>query len=205
MRKRCSRTRANSGGQNSPGYAPAGHSPPFDTLSARKLLPQLVGPISMPAQTLSACWGHLARVSLECGEQRSRHRVPHQRRLVAGPSWYGEASCTAGRASAVIISLRVGRAGGYFRWKYPSFVGVELIVQAALLHAENTAITAATLMPIARPAGPRPNHRPDLWRGYATQCIDRIFSCTGNEQEQEASHNTEVFVKALHAGDAIRA
>ena len=46
------------------------------------------------------------------------------------------------------------------------------------------------------------HHRPNshiLWRGDAQQCINRILSCTRNEQ-QEASHNAEVFVKALHAG-----
>ena len=49
----------------------------------------------------------------------------------------------------------------------------------------------------------RPNsHR--LWRGDAEQCIDRIFSRTGNAQQQEASHNAEIFVKAIQAVDLIR-
>jgi hypothetical protein len=34
--------------------------------------------------------------------------------------------------------------------------------------------------------------------------IDRIFSRTSNVQQQEASHNAEIFVKAIHAGDSIR-
>jgi hypothetical protein len=45
-------------------------------------------------------------------------------------------------------------------------------------------------------------HRPNshiLWPGDAQQCINRILSCTRNEQH-EASHNVEVFVEALHAG-----
>jgi hypothetical protein len=46
------------------------------------------------------------------------------------------------------------------------------------------------------------HHRPNghiLQRGDAQQCINRILSCTRNEQ-QEASRNAEVFVKVLHAG-----
>jgi hypothetical protein len=46
------------------------------------------------------------------------------------------------------------------------------------------------------------HYRPNshiLWRGDAQQCINRILSCTRNEQ-QEASHNAEVFAKALRAG-----
>jgi hypothetical protein len=43
-----------------------------------------------------------------------------------------------------------------------------------------------------------------LWRGGATQYIDRIFSGTSDVQQQEASHNAEIFVKAIHAVDSIR-
>src|SRR5208337_3154200 len=43
-----------------------------------------------------------------------------------------------------------------------------------------------------------------LRRGNTVQCIDRIFSSTSNVQQQEATHNAEIFVKAIHAGDLIR-
>jgi len=43
-----------------------------------------------------------------------------------------------------------------------------------------------------------------LRRGGATQYIDRIFSRTSHVQQQEASHNAEIFVKAIHAVDSIR-
>jgi len=44
-----------------------------------------------------------------------------------------------------------------------------------------------------------------LWRGNTAQCIDRILSRTGNVQQQEASHNAEIFVKAIHAIGALEA
>jgi hypothetical protein len=43
-----------------------------------------------------------------------------------------------------------------------------------------------------------------LWRGYTAKRIDRIFSSASNVQQQEASHDAEVFVKTIHAGDLIR-
>jgi predicted metalloprotease with PDZ domain len=43
-----------------------------------------------------------------------------------------------------------------------------------------------------------------LRRGDTVQCIDRIFSSASNVQQQEATHNAEIFVKAIHAGDLIR-
>src|SRR6516164_2087075 len=42
-----------------------------------------------------------------------------------------------------------------------------------------------------------------LWRGDAAQCIDRVFSSTGSVQQQEASHNAEVFIETVHAVDSI--
>ena len=42
-----------------------------------------------------------------------------------------------------------------------------------------------------------------LRRGDAAQYIDRIFSGTGSVQQQEASHNAEIFIKAVHAVDTI--
>jgi hypothetical protein len=43
-----------------------------------------------------------------------------------------------------------------------------------------------------------------LWRGNTAQCIDRILFRTCNVQQQEASHDAEIFVKAIHAIDSIR-
>jgi hypothetical protein len=40
-----------------------------------------------------------------------------------------------------------------------------------------------------------------LWRGDAGHCIDRIFSCASNAQQQEASHKAKIFVKALQVVD----
>ena len=47
-----------------------------------------------------------------------------------------------------------------------------------------------------------PTHR--LWHRDTAQCIDRIFSRTSNVQQQEAPHDAEIFVKAIHAIDLIR-
>ena len=44
-----------------------------------------------------------------------------------------------------------------------------------------------------------------LWRGDTEHCIDRIFSRTSHVQQQEASHNAEIFVKAIHVVDSLRA
>jgi hypothetical protein len=44
-----------------------------------------------------------------------------------------------------------------------------------------------------------------LQRNDAQQSIDRMFSGAGNTQQQEASHNAEVFVKGLHGGELNRA
>ena len=44
-----------------------------------------------------------------------------------------------------------------------------------------------------------------LGRADTAQCIDRIFSRTSNVQQQEASHNAKIFVKAIHAVDLILA
>ncbi len=41
------------------------------------------------------------------------------------------------------------------------------------------------------------------WCGDAAPYIDRIFSRTSNVQQQEASHDAEIFVKAVHAVDSI--
>ena len=43
-----------------------------------------------------------------------------------------------------------------------------------------------------------------LRRGDTEQSINRIFSRTGNVQQQEASHYAEIFIKAIHTVDSIR-
>src|SRR5271167_1317614 len=41
------------------------------------------------------------------------------------------------------------------------------------------------------------------WRGDAAHYIDRIFSRTSNVQQQEAAHDAEIFVKAIHTVDSF--
>jgi hypothetical protein len=43
-----------------------------------------------------------------------------------------------------------------------------------------------------------------LWRGDIAQRIDRIFSRACNVQQQEASHDADIFVEGIHAVDLLR-
>src|ERR1700689_5891047 len=77
----------------------------------------------------------------------------------------------------------------------PDYVGQCALAMNCDLQLKNTKpIVKEKIGPIAR----------GLWGADAAQCIDRISSRASNGQQQEASHNAEIFVKVVHTVNVIR-
>ncbi len=121
--------------------------------------------------------------------------TPANRRRRPSGSTPAHFFCLGSRAANVISKGSVS-SWWFCRRQYPSLLIAgalwRLTLDSALCQQKTLAITTST-----------PAQEQTLRRSDTVQCIDRIFSRTSNIQQQEATHNAEIFVKAIHAGDLI--